>query len=200
MPRKTPTSSTRTPSPPGFNEAAARCRGKPAAPRHRSRGADFASMRPRPDAAENGGARTRMTALALASMRPRPDAAENGRIPPLPARHRAASMRPRPDAAENAARGARAGGRATGFNEAAARCRGKHAGPGGSALPIPPRFNEAAARCRGKHGGGGGRGGLPCRAASMRPRPDAAENQASVVGLQGRADASMRPRPDAAEN
>ncbi len=24
------------------------------------------------------------------------------------------------------------------------------AGPGGSALPIPPRFNEAAARCRGK--------------------------------------------------
>ena len=36
----------------GFNEAAARCRGKPAAPAG-SAGGEPASMRPRPDAAEN---------------------------------------------------------------------------------------------------------------------------------------------------
>ena len=37
-----------------------------------------------------------------ASMRPRPDAAENAQgAARLPGRHRAASMRPRPDAAEN---------------------------------------------------------------------------------------------------
>ena len=63
-----------------------------------------ASMRPRPDAAENrddsdqGEAR-----VHLASMRPRPDAAENVRMRRrLRAALVAASMRPRPDAAENA--------------------------------------------------------------------------------------------------
>ena len=35
-------------------------------------------------------------------------------------------------------------------------------------------FNEAAARCRGKPGGAARR--ARCRRASMRPRPDAAEN------------------------
>ena len=39
---------------PGFNEAAARCRGKPATPRACLALARAASMRPRPDAAENG--------------------------------------------------------------------------------------------------------------------------------------------------
>ena len=61
-----------------------------------------------------------------------------------------------------------------GFNEAAARCRGKldH-----QPFPLGPhrRFNEAAARCRGKL-----RRGVRLHAArllaSMRPRPDAAEN------------------------
>ena len=36
-----------------------------------------------------------------------------------------------------------------GFNEAAARCRGKHQPPSASA-GRRRRFNEAAARCRGK--------------------------------------------------
>ena len=44
---------------------------------------------------------------------------------------------------------------------------------------------------------GGDRGN---RAASMRPRPDAAENLRHRRGHSVVADASMRPRPDAAEN
>ena len=61
-----------------------------------------ASMRPRPDAAENPHEGQPMPLLPLASMRPRPDAAENspfgatGIVPSA-----LASMRPRPDAAEN---------------------------------------------------------------------------------------------------
>ena len=60
-----------------------------------------------------------------ASMRPRPDAAENGGhaqigLQPIPA-----SMRPRPDAAENPARSPNREDNALCFNEAAARCRGK---------------------------------------------------------------------------
>ena len=60
-------------------------------------------------------------------------------------------------------------------------------------------FNEAAARCRGKHDErvGGAGVGAP---ASMRPRPDAAENRPGRArGGRGQL-ASMRPRPDAAEN
>ena len=97
---------------------------------------------------------------------------------PVPAAARPsprASMRPRPDAAENAVASRSPRITVTGFNEAAARCRGKP--------PLPVRrgdgrrrgFNEAAARCRGKH-----TYGTPDSAfvtlASMRPRPDAAEN------------------------
>ena len=37
-------------------------------------------------------------------------------------------------------------------------------------------------------------------AASMRPRPDAAENRARAARAPHEVDASMRPRPDAAEN
>ena len=109
----------------GFNEAAARCRGKPDHLDVRAAVAP-ASMRPRPDAAENparpcptpAGARrfneaaarcrgkrreirARRAASAAASMRPRPDAAENSRCPVRQVRVHAASMRPRPDAAEN---------------------------------------------------------------------------------------------------
>ena len=128
MPRKTAAPSRAHRPRLCFNEAAARCRGKratAAAPRFPA----VASMRPRPDAAENGGSWRRRGARphacfneaaarcrgkpggrfdggepgAPASMRPRPDAAENvlGR-PDWPA-GRVASMRPRPDAAENAA-------------------------------------------------------------------------------------------------
>ena len=65
-------------------------------------------------------------------------------------------------------------GRTLRFNEAAARCRGKP--PSAMTRPAPGGcFNEAAARCRGKL--------VRLRAAlverdyaSMRPRPDAAEN------------------------
>ena len=109
-----------------------------------------------------------------ASMRPRPDAAENvGGLGGGRGRRRPASMRPRPDAAENPnARPRRDAGVAR-FNEAAARCRGKRAADGHRARPEA-RFNEAAARCRGKLGRGGDV--EPRSAASMRPRPDAAEN------------------------
>ena len=115
-----------------------------------------------------------------ASMRPRPDAAENLRSPAgapaghvwsfneaaarcrgkragLPPRSRGAapaSMRPRPDAAENGSR--------------------KICSP-----VSRRRFNEAAARCRGKRRRRAAAGSRP--AASMRPRPDAAENGRAVA-------------------
>ena len=112
----------------------------------------LASMRPRPDAAENQRHDGDQRGGHPASMRPRPDAAENNRgaAGQRPGR-RAASMRPRPDAAENGPR-ATAGAQhvARRFNEAAARCRGKHA----LHVYATPRFYLA----------------------SMRPRPDAAEN------------------------
>ena len=108
-----------------FNEAAARCRGKRPRTVRLALGPG-ASMRPRPDAAENGDLPALDVAFVNASMRPRPDAAEN------PLRHaaavplRVASMRPRPDAAENTQRRRATTWRASGrFNEAAARCRGK---------------------------------------------------------------------------
>ena len=60
------------------------------------------------------------------------------------------------------------------------------------------RFNEAAARCRGKPSEAGGP--EPQQRASMRPRPDAAENVPPHPPFDRLTDASMRPRPDAAEN
>ena len=61
------------------------------------------------------------------------------------------------------------------FNEAAARCRGKPLRPFRRAPAPRRRFNEAAARCRGKPEGPTDL--LPdSDTASMRPRPDAAEN------------------------
>ena len=135
-----------------FNEAAARCRGKR---RRRAAGApgpNRASMRPRPDAAENGRHHQPLARPAGASMRPRPDAAENAVQRPQDLRARDdASMRPRPDAAENTQGKGRDGHCRRCFNEAAARCRGKRG------APPPPRS--------------------PDRSASMRPRPDAAENR-----------------------
>ena len=63
------------------------------------------------------------------------------------------------------------------FNEAAARCRGKLQGTWGRLTLVGRRFNEAAARCRGKRI-------RMCseqetETASMRPRPDAAENRSN---------------------
>ena len=64
---------------------------------------------------------------------------------------------------------------------------------------LDPGFNEAAARCRGKRGRSARRG-VGARA-SMRPRPDAAENDREpVADTLAVFPASMRPRPDAAEN
>ena len=60
-----------------------------------------------------------------ASMRPRPDAAENPSGRTIRYRVGPASMRPRPDAAENGAGAAVRRPVLAGFNEAAARCRGK---------------------------------------------------------------------------
>ena len=60
-----------------------------------------ASMRPRPDAAENVEAFLLRVAELVASMRPRPDAAENVKPAVVLVRVLPASMRPRPDAAEN---------------------------------------------------------------------------------------------------
>ena len=87
-----------------------------------------ASMRPRPDAAENKRGSASGTGPPAASMRPRPDAAENihERVQEVMRRYRA-SMRPRPDAAENRRRTTTATCSTAGFNEAAARCRGKPA-------------------------------------------------------------------------
>ena len=139
-------------------------------------GLEFAaSMRPRPDAAENRRVRRGYRRARKASMRPRPDAAEN-RGPrvrgPQPS---PASMRPRPDAAENATIDGAFHPPACCFNEAAARCRGKLE----SLPPAEPRRGRA----------------------SMRPRPDAAENpDRRVPGGPRSRPASMRPRPDAAEN
>ena len=57
MPRKTPGRRRRAAGAAGFNEAAARCRGKRGAwPPPPSMLAHQASMRPRPDAAENAAA------------------------------------------------------------------------------------------------------------------------------------------------
>ena len=198
MPRKTrspPSPPARTP---GFNEAAARCRGKPGA------------------VAGSGCGRTARFNEAAARCRGKPRPAPRrsdsdsrfneaaARCRGKPERHAAhlhvdvASMRPRPDAAENAIRRSDSPSTRSRFNEAAARCRGKHERPSGTASATSG-FNEAAARCRGKR--------APRRAdhhphhhASMRPRPDAAENGDRHVGRPALRSASMRPRPDAAEN
>ena len=102
--------------------------------RRRMRACDpsLASMRPRPDAAEN---LPWYGSVDLASPRFNEAAARcRGKLA-LDLREerpvRRASMRPRPDAAENAGR------------------------PRGQ-VSNPPRFNEAAARCRGKLQRGGG--------------------------------------------
>ena len=183
-----------------FNEAAARCRGKLRDTGQRRRRRAAASMRPRPDAAENAVEMLRKGYFGGASMRPRPDAAENfisrtsacrrrggfneaaarcrGKLRQLPAGHqprRSASMRPRPDAAENFAAAVAAGG----DQVASMRPRpdaAENPRPGSRrAAGRPPRFNEAAARCRGKLPRRRDRA-RPRRRASMRPRPDAAEN------------------------
>ena len=168
-------------SAPRFNEAAARCRGKRP---HRGRGVGKrrASMRPRPDAAENADVAAGAVRRGIASMRPRPDAAENLIGLNLTSWGSGiASMRPRPDAAENVRRRWVRMTPAAGFNEAAARCRGKRPLRPGAAVGSRG-FNEAAARCRGKRHRAEQWDDDPA-GASMRPRPDAAENPSMPSGL-----------------
>ena len=115
MPRKTVTTTTLTTTRiRRFNEAAARCRGKRFQSRPTRARVDVASMRPRPDAAENDGAHV------------------YGDVPLV------ASMRPRPDAAENVARAVMSAKYRPSFNEAAARCRGKPVQPsaGGPSITM----------------------------------------------------------------
>ena len=59
MPRKTTAKGDAAAGAAGFNEAAARCRGKRPGKRGARRGLRRASMRPRPDAAENSRSATR---------------------------------------------------------------------------------------------------------------------------------------------
>ena len=154
MPRKTrPNRRCRRLVNHGFNEAAARCRGKPTGRGLQPAGPRTASMRPRPDAAENRPRRRlRGRPDRAASMRPRPDAAENRPARPAAGRERrAASMRPRPDAAENhpyvsalfvAPPDASMRPRPDAAENRALRCATRPA--------LSACFNEAAARCRGK--------------------------------------------------
>ena len=132
-----------------FNEAAARCHGKPRCGRKHTRGTN-ASMRPRPDATENVERAARFVyAVGRASMRPRPDATENWSASPscplISFCFNEAAARCHGKPRPAPASSACCGG----FNEAAARCHGKldgrvHAHVG------HPGFNEAAARCHGK--------------------------------------------------
>ena len=99
----------------------------------KTRGGDYdaavgcvASMRPRPDATENGLCKELDLVSHRASMRPRPDATENPLSTQRLMRRMQASMRPRPDATENACIALTTAPRPpAGFNEAAARCHGK---------------------------------------------------------------------------
>ena len=74
----------------------------------------------------------------------------------------------------------------------------KTSSPPARASRHPACFNEAAARCRGKLSPD--RHDVLRTHASMRPRPDAAENDGRGANVAVGRDASMRPRPDAAEN
>ena len=173
MPRKTSGPTCTPPAPAaGFNEAAARCRGKRPVEHAGKEVVEEASMRPRPDAAENSASRRRG--------RPAPRFNE--------AAARCRGKRPWAPTLPRTFRS---------FNEAAARCRGKRAGTA-RAGRRNGCFNEAAARCRGKPV----QGGVPndVLKASMRPRPDAAENPIFPDTSGPPLRASMRPRPDAAEN
>ena len=140
----------------------------------------WASMRPRPDAAENTARGETYSSAAIcfneAAARCR---GKQG----APAAAAGAGTRRFNEAAARC-RGkptsrTRNSGSGRSFNEAAARCRGKRPEPG-SSRPRSPGFNEAAARCRGKHSSTRTTPDGTPRRASMRPRPDAAENRSAA--------------------
>ena len=150
MPRKTPARHRDLPEGRRFNEAAARCRGKRGAGRRRRHAwRRFNEAAARCRGKLRGGQRMGRK-RELASMRPRPDAAENAARNDRPVAGGDASMRPRPDAAENFLWTHHTSAPSTCFNEAAARCRGKRSPAAADHEGRGNRFNEAAARCRGK--------------------------------------------------
>ena len=96
-----------------------------------------ASMRPRPDAAENASTTTsgalRVDCFNEAAARCRGKRWQGA----LRRAELVASMRPRPDAAENCLASVSWSLLMTGFNEAAARCRGKRTAGSGTGTCIP---------------------------------------------------------------
>ena len=105
MPRKTSAGRGRSGRRAGFNEAAARCRGKRLIALHARVANGDASMRPRPDAAENTVRPRGATRRAIGRRFNEAAARCRGKPPIVVADERPvraqASMRPRPDAAEN---------------------------------------------------------------------------------------------------
>ena len=108
----------------GFNEAPAKCRGKPQA-----RGSGLlgqcASMRPQRNAGENGMLPDARQLRFAASMRPQRNAGENASFRRVMGGFLSASMRPQRNAGENGMTDAGFAEYAARFNEAPAKCRGK---------------------------------------------------------------------------
>ena len=90
-----------------------------------------------------------------------------------------ASMRPQRNAGENSAGFGSPALKSQRFNEAPAKCRGKHISRRFSSREAA-RFNEAPAKCRGKRWSGN-RNRHPA-AASMRPQRNAGENFRTFSG------------------
>ena len=109
----------------GFNEAPAKCRGKP-------------------------GTSKNQLSMTTASMRPQRNAGENAPDNSVQCKRRRASMRPQRNAGENSALLSTAGVRYPCFNEAPAKCRGKRLCTPSGGTGRSASFNEAPAKCRGK--------------------------------------------------
>ncbi len=175
MPGKTPNYGRPRPTRrESFNEAPAKCRGKPSWEARSPQGTG-ASMRPQRNAGENQLASTGTPSIfRLASMRPQRNAGENVPVDVAQGRPPDASMRPQRNAGENRSGAARECGTGRCFNEAPAKCRGKHWYRAGSCATASQ--------------------------ASMRPQRNAGENQPNPQGNPMAQPASMRPQRNAGEN
>ncbi len=180
----------------GFNEAPAKCRGKPNALRLRME-LPAASMRPQRNAGENLPRTGPDLPRQRASMRPQRNAGENRRNSRSERAAARASMRPQRNAGENDRRRDHHGRPGACFNEAPAKCRGKRT-PCIMPMRCASRFNEAPAKCRGKRMERI-RQVLP-EEASMRPQRNAGENEDRRRGVRPPRAASMRPQRNAGEN
>ena len=165
----------------GFNEAAARCRGKRRRTKCRTGSAGICFNEAAARCRGKPGRNVCHPRIGVASMRPRPDAAENSSGASGSSDTRAGFNEAAARCRGKPARRRSTSSAKTSFNEAAARCRGKP-GPEPGRRAAGGRFNEAAARCRGKRPSAAASGAMR-QTASMRPRPDAAENIVVVVEL-----------------